>query len=197
MTLSWMGDIGKACGQGWYHSSVLVGRYKDTKEPYYPACTWLDGNLEKDSKSASMKINMEKYLIGDEKMDEDDFKNNDWCDYTVFSTGKEPISERKRSPKHHDQLIVSSNAAHNATQLCESATSRGPDFVSVPENVFCDMDTHTAFPICSPSGHDDDDPDCVHMDLGKRSIVKRGVYRPRDVVTPGPGTYSYKKVDHW
>jgi hypothetical protein len=194
MVLSWMGDIGKACGQGWYHGNVLAGRYKNTDDPYYPSCTWLDGNLEKDSKSASMKINMEKYLIGDEKMDED-VQAEDWCQYTVFSEEKEPQAKKKRSLKPHNRLVVSSNARHSAVELCESQTSWGPDFVSSEEGIFCDMDTHTTWPLCTS---DCDTSDCVNMDVEKRSIVRRGLYKPRDVETPpGPGSYKYEKIHHW
>ena len=39
-------------------------------------------------------------------------------------------------------------AEHSGRELCESETSRGPDFVSKHERIFCDMDTKTAFPLC-------------------------------------------------
>jgi hypothetical protein len=37
------------------------------------------------------------------------------------------------------RLVISSEASHNATALCASETSRGPDFVSLAEKVYCNM----------------------------------------------------------
>lgn len=46
-------------------------------------------------------------------------------------------------------LIVSQDSQHTATVLCESATSSGPDFVSLSEGLFCDMDEKELWPLCS------------------------------------------------
>lgn len=46
------------------------------------------------------------------------------------------------------QLVVSSKRSHTATELCESETSLGPDFVSTEEGVFCSMSQKKTFPIC-------------------------------------------------
>lgn len=42
-----------------------------------------------------------------------------------------------------------SSLGQNATELCESPTSRGPDFVSLTEGVYCDMATSDVLPLCS------------------------------------------------
>lgn len=72
------------------------------------------------------------------------------------STG--PLPPRKRSHKarstvhkrHHfpGKLVTSSKPAHSARELCESDHSLGPDFVSLPEGLFCDMSEKELWPLC-------------------------------------------------
>jgi hypothetical protein len=53
-----------------------------------------------------------------------------------------------RSATVDPRLVVSPHGAHNATALCESETSMGPDFVSLPEGLHCDMETREVLPLC-------------------------------------------------
>lgn len=46
-------------------------------------------------------------------------------------------------------LVISAYAQHSAREVCESDTSRGPDFVSVNEGLYCDMDQKKLWNICS------------------------------------------------
>lgn len=48
-------------------------------------------------------------------------------------------------------LIKSPLEEHSAKELCESGTSKGPDFVSESEGIFCDMDKKHTWPLCSDS----------------------------------------------
>lgn len=48
-----------------------------------------------------------------------------------------------------DQLVVSDVACHSAKEVCESATSAGPDFVSTVEGLFCDMAGKMLWPLCT------------------------------------------------
>lgn len=48
-----------------------------------------------------------------------------------------------------DQLVVSNVTCHSAKEVCGSATSAGPDFVSVAEGLFCDMEEKVIWPLCS------------------------------------------------
>jgi len=75
------------------------------------------------------------------------------------STGKLPPKNKKRSPaqkrslisKRHTfpgKLVTSANHAHSAKELCQSGNSLGPDFVSIPENLFCDMSEKELWPLC-------------------------------------------------
>lgn len=56
---------------------------------------------------------------------------------------------RKRQFTDEDRLIKSTSDHHTATELCESDTSFGPDFVSIKERRFCDMKARTVYPLCS------------------------------------------------
>jgi len=64
-------------------------------------------------------------------------------------------------------LIVSHHTQHNATALCTSPESRGPDFISFDEGVFCDMTTRITWPLCCES----DNEDCY--DWKTHSLVER------------------------
>lgn len=46
-------------------------------------------------------------------------------------------------------LVKSHREEHSATELCKAPNSKGPDFVSLPEKVFCDMDKKEIWPLCS------------------------------------------------
>jgi hypothetical protein len=58
---------------------------------------------------------------------------------------RRPLS---RSQESAERLIVSSSHHHSAVEICESPSSRGSDFVSTVEGLFCDMATKTLYPLC-------------------------------------------------
>jgi hypothetical protein len=47
------------------------------------------------------------------------------------------------------QLVVSTFQHHSAQEVCQSSTSRGPDFVSILEGLHCDMTTRILTAVCS------------------------------------------------
>ncbi|RYP10566.1 hypothetical protein DL765_008070 [Monosporascus sp. GIB2] len=66
------------------------------------------------------------------------------------STGaSEDRPGRTRSLEIATELVVNYNAAHSAAKLCDSETSFGPDFVSMTEQLACDMGTDTLWPLCN------------------------------------------------
>ncbi len=94
--------------------------------------------------------------------------------------------------QNFNYVIISSSACHSAKELCGSSVSRGPDFVSLEEQVFCDMDAKRTWPVCSTSKTDG----CFDRTT---STMKAGRgLRGRDVDT---GLYvpqkSYEKTTHW
>lgn len=86
------------------------------------------------------------------------YSNND-ASGVIFKRG---LTSGTRLPKRKvdNRLVISNHPGHNATELCSSITSRGPDFVSVAEGMYCNMETRELVPICS----DHIDDDCFHVE---------------------------------
>lgn len=63
------------------------------------------------------------------------------------------VSERSdaliKSDCDYKHVVISEINEHSATELCQSPTSSGPDFVSTKESLLCDMCTHQLWPLCS------------------------------------------------
>ncbi len=94
--------------------------------------------------------------------------------------------------KTFNTLIISKSERHSARELCESSMSRGPDFVSLEEQLFCDMDAKRTWPLCNASKTDG----CFDH---KTSTMRAGRgLRGRDVDT---GMFvphkSYEKTERW
>lgn len=88
------------------------------------------------------------------------------------------------------QIVKSNLDTHTATSLCESDTSRGPDFASLVERKFCDMETKTLWPICKS----EEDGGCFDNDNHLIRGVKRLGKRAGRAVT---WARSYTKVTIW
>lgn len=84
---------------------------------------------------------------------------------------------------------MSNHAGQAAQELCESATSWGPDFVG-SDGRFCDMDAKTLHPLCSCEDVDD----CVEIDDEAKVVKKRSTVARRSVHTIHR---SYSKVSKW
>ena len=82
-------------------------------------------------------------------------------------SGRAEEKMRPRSLQSAQRLVVSSRASQSAVELCQSATSRGSDFVSLHENMFCSMDSKSLYPVCG------DAADVGCFDLGSTSL-RRG-----------------------
>lgn len=59
------------------------------------------------------------------------------------------VEIKKRQALHTGRLVVSKYTQHSAIELCESLYSLGPDMVSVPESMFCDMSEKQLWPVCT------------------------------------------------
>ena len=84
---------------------------------------------------------------------------------------------------------MSNFTSQPAEQLCNSATSWGPDFIG-SDGRFCDMNTKTLSPLCSS----EDIEGCVEVDENEGTLVKRMnvARRSANVVHK-----SYKKISKW
>jgi hypothetical protein len=83
-------------------------------------------------------------------------------------------------------LVVSHFSQHSAKEMCEHPMSLGPDFVSVEENVYCDMETAKWWPLCDATHV----KDC--FDLGTQSLKVDGPSKRDDVPLK-----QYTKHEEW
>jgi hypothetical protein len=96
-----------------------------------------------------------------------------------------------QSEKHRGQLIKSGSQYHSAKELCGSATSYGPDFVSLVENLYCDMEQKKTWPLCQNAAQNacfDNDANKMRFGPGNNRRDGKGVVLPRKV---------YTKVEQW
>ncbi|ROV94060.1 hypothetical protein VMCG_08232 [Cytospora schulzeri] len=63
-------------------------------------------------------------------------------------------------------------AERSARTLCSSKSSMGPDYVNVPEGLFCRMSDKTLFPLCDFSNAEGLREDC--FDVGSQDLVPEG-----------------------
>lgn len=68
------------------------------------------------------------------------------------------------------QLVVSDIESHSAQELCDHPQSRGPDFVSKVENLFCDMSAKKTYPLCEATIT----TNCFALDQAGKRVRKRG-----------------------
>lgn len=163
---SWSGDWGKECGFDWYESNVVFG-----ENGYMPACTWMDGNDNNDIWLRNLQIRMESF--GNPPSSPVP-SAGPYCDAPYHAWSHDPFSSivlnathpmiggkrkglggSKHRRRHErtlgfdDQLVVSSHATHSAKGLCASDRSKGPDSVSLEEQVYCDMAAKIEWPLCN------------------------------------------------
>ena len=115
---------------------------------------------------------------------EEDKQHENWTPPGGETSSDGGGRKRRRNllgPRKFKHLVASPHDTHSAQQLCESATSHGPDFVSFSENIFCDMDTKEHWPLCKSDGDDH----CYHWDT--HSLVRYAKSTPRE----------YSHVEHW
>lgn len=95
-----------------------------------------------------------------------------------FSDNGAVAQKRSSKPRARDtRLVKSSIPNQSAVELCESATSFGPDFVNVVEGMYCDMSTKTALPLCPEnlSGVEGAVVDGLCFDLNGLTTLLNGV----------------------
>lgn len=75
----------------------------------------------------------------------------------------------RRQMADDDRLVKSTKAVHSATTLCEAAKSVGPDFVSLDEKKFCEMESKTLYDFCDEAEVGDECWDDEHNVLTNKS----------------------------
>ena len=100
--------------------------------------------------------------------------------------------ERRSQPS--GTVVISTSPNHSAKELCNSPTSWGHDFVSVTEQLFCDMSAKRLWPVCgvkTRAGCFDRETNTMRP-LDKSMLAKRG----NDAVESVPKKV-YRKALHW
>lgn len=70
---------------------------------------------------------------------------------TSISANATNSTASRSQPKYRDQIVLDYSPDNSARELCESPTSRGPDFANLAEGLFCRMLDKTLWPLCSDS----------------------------------------------
>ncbi|KAI1843967.1 hypothetical protein JX265_005849 [Neoarthrinium moseri] len=183
----WVGDWGYTCGLNWFPSGYrLQNEGGDDDKVTSPRCTWIDKDHTHDFKASIIGITWPDFY---HKSGDDIPKGNgkSSCGKGFRAWANEgdkqmlPAKKKKRGPRlsqrSDDRLVISSGLSHNATEVCESETSWGPDFVSKEEGMHCNMETHEVTPLCGNGVTEDcfdtdgnGGPAMVHRN-GKRSLT--------------------------
>lgn len=87
-------------------------------------------------------------------------------------------------------LVHASAPVHNATKLCSSPTSYGPDLIDV-HGYYCDMETKVVSPLCTTS----DTEGCINLQEDGNLTEKRSVVRGRGAVHSHKRAYA--AIDRW
>ncbi|KAK7750128.1 hypothetical protein SLS62_007996 [Diatrype stigma] len=159
-----------------------------------PKCTWVDKNHHNDFKAAAIGINWNQLQPpSGGAPDMETVKTHCGVDMQAWHEdgGPQilPAARRKRdvgrqSQRSDDRLIVSTLNNHNATELCQSESSWGPDFVSKVDGMYCNMDTHETIPLCDKTiEHDCFDLNNAAGPATVRRNGKRSLRNPSRVIT--------------
>ncbi|KAI0007999.1 hypothetical protein F4779DRAFT_467554 [Xylariaceae sp. FL0662B] len=145
----WVGDWADECGLDAYYSDVFV-----SSGNHAPMCAWLDQDHSNGLLQSALEIHLPSFATDDTSLDPQSFCRgpafHSWEDWE----GPPPNAVynqifKKRAPYTRDnRLVVSQREFHNATKLCEKPNSRGPDFVSLVEGVYCNMETRETLRLC-------------------------------------------------
>lgn len=87
-------------------------------------------------------------------------------------------------------LVTSNSKSYSAIGLCNTAASRGPDFVSHHENTYCDMTNKKAYLLCSKIGNSILAEVC--FDLESKILIPFKGIAARDIPAK-----EYHTVNNW
>ncbi|KAF9368795.1 hypothetical protein CPB97_004240, partial [Podila verticillata] len=143
------GDLFRLCGYEWNHSDQLIVNKDGTSA--YASCGWFGTN-----RGFVHLLNINLDVMGNHFVK--GYKNANLCGLDVgFQkgwNGELPKPPKKRSlPTSERHIATFGNQVRvhkelSAIELCDSPTSWGSSFLSIDEDIFCDMSTKTKIPIC-------------------------------------------------
>ncbi|KAI1347143.1 hypothetical protein F5Y01DRAFT_330117 [Xylaria sp. FL0043] len=184
----WTGDWGYICGLNWYPSGDPL-QSADGSSANAPRCTWIDGDHSNNIKAAVIGITWPDFVGTNNSMPTGDGKDKCGSSMRAWDAagGSQILSPSgvasrqlmpRQSQRSDDRLVVSHLDSHSAIEVCESETSWGPDFVSMAEGLYCNMETHEVVPLCGNGLA----KDCFHVN-GTRATAHVAV----------DGTRKYRK----
>ncbi|KAL3476680.1 hypothetical protein BJX99DRAFT_246700 [Aspergillus californicus] len=195
------GDYGSACGATWYESNM----WTNSDQAYQPKCFWIDGNG--DQPQTGFQVQWPRYSSNE--YDEGNTDPSQVCNDIDFGLRSESdpstinfwtSSKHRRDQKERrmrsrlgrraewtaSELVLSDSTWHSATDLCDSETSMGPDFVHTSEGIFCDMGAKVKYPFC------DAETTSACFDLDQQRVIGNSTLQGRD-----DATSPYTKVRDW
>ncbi|EFW19168.1 conserved hypothetical protein [Coccidioides posadasii str. Silveira] len=101
--------------------------------------------------------------------------------------------EERFKPTCFNNDIVISNSM-SAKELCDDPGSRGPDFVSKKEGFYCDMCTHTLWPVCHKGAAVQRPLGCFDIDAKKLHYDREKTARDNSTIVP---VKNYRIVRIW
>ncbi|KAL2822688.1 hypothetical protein BDW59DRAFT_101782 [Aspergillus cavernicola] len=196
------GDYGAECGGTWYESNM----WTNTDNSYQPRCFWIDA--DGDQPNTGFQVRWPRY--SSTEFDEAETDPTSMCNDIDFGlrTESDPSSinfwqnakhrraqndrrmrarRQTRVPWIISQLVISDSEWHSASNLCDSESSMGPDFVHTLEGFFCDMGAKVKYPLCD--GASNTTASC--FDLESQKLVDESGLQGRDAPS------SYSSVRDW
>lgn len=164
------GNLAKICHVNSYESQVDV-LSNDT------ACVWIDRHGLKGIQVQG--LNFDVTGMDEEKTETSYFLPNsteDLCTTPFISSYVAEKKSKRSQPSpamdfdFRTQLVKSHREGNSAARLCADEFTMGPDFVSLTEELYCDMETRNLYPVCNDSATSIGP--C--FDLGQDELVEMG-----------------------
>ncbi|KAL4959211.1 uncharacterized protein BDV14DRAFT_193942 [Aspergillus stella-maris] len=157
----WTGDMAYSCGAQLYHSKELFGGYNAPLR-----CAWLEADHSNGILAKGLSLHLQRMTFHPEIMaDSLVARFNPPLEYNSQGGIKSPnrginrrtkaypdgTFKKKRANEVLPHNVTASSDAHSARALCDHPMLLGPDFVDIPEGLFCDMETGKVWPLCEGS----------------------------------------------
>ncbi|KAJ4228128.1 hypothetical protein NW759_004211 [Fusarium solani] len=165
-----------------------------------PTCTWIDGDGTNGLFANSISIHFPTFAHEPNKPYSKNPKS--YCGIQGF-LGYQDLQMRRPVPVPNNRkraigpqrrntsgtrVVVTKEAGYNTTELCTSEISWGPDFVSLDEGLYCDMDSRELLPVCN------EDKDVVPCFDAKAMKIEYGDKVFRDEI---PQQKEFTEIIQW
>ncbi|ELQ36304.1 hypothetical protein M0657_001589 [Pyricularia oryzae] len=214
---SWTGQWARTCSKPWYYSGVVFDGYDDLACTWISlhhiddkSVSGIQLHIHEFKYTESNNKSIDYFCAGNPTMkfytESDPTEIDRWetrrpedlnSTRGIVHVPGQPQDDRRRSVRPSDRScprslhasrLIKSRRGQSASMLCADPASRGPDFVSYSEGLYCNMETREVLPLCDGAagrvtGCFDDGGNIV-----KRSEVERG-----DVLDE----LGYDRVDEW